>query len=360
MTLQRIFIAVSIILFGTIGALALYKKQKSASTSQQMVVQKDAKKEVKSFEGEPVEIDWKKLQNSKPQTVKSKEIQADEKESYTAKPQNIEQNVQQVATLESGIKRPEDMLADVDHIDLLFKKGSDLPIVETVKYKSRVSWKAGKSAWLIDYASHYNTPIDFIARSINGTRDYSIKTIIDGQEFNVLKPEKDFSFHLVIDLSRCKLWLYYNDPEEHENFLLKTYRVGLGRIEAQTKSGSLTPLGTYKLGSRTAVFKPKMMGFHKNKRVELIRVFGTRWIPFEREVANCTEPAKGFGIHGTPWSYDEQTEQVRENNTSIGHYESDGCIRLATKDIEELFAVISTRDTTVEIVKNFELKSVNQ
>src|SRR4029077_13965635 len=114
------------------------------------------------------------------------------------------------------------------------------PIVETIRYKSRVSWKPGRAAWLIDYAGHYKTPVDFIVRSINGTPDYTAKTIGEGQSFNVLRADREFSFHLVCDLSRCKLMLYYIDPQEQQCVPLKTYRVCLGRLNPQAQSGCLT------------------------------------------------------------------------------------------------------------------------
>ena len=49
---------------------------------------------------------------------------------------------------------------------------------------------------------------------------------------------------------------------------------------------------------------------------------------------------------------DEKGELV-ETSESLGKYESDGCIRFATQDIEELFAIIITRPTTIELVKDF-------
>ena len=64
----------------------------------------------------------------------------------------------------------------------------------------------------------------------------------------------------------------------------------------------LTPVGMYELGSRVAVFRPRMMGMYKGKKIELMQVFGCHWIPFEKEIEGCSEPAKGFGIHGTPMS----------------------------------------------------------
>ena len=36
----------------------------------------------------------------------------------------------------------------------------------------------------------------------------------------------------------------------------------------------------------------------------MIRVFGTRWIPFEEELDDTTASAKGLGIHGVPWTED--------------------------------------------------------
>ena len=347
MTLQRIFIIVTILLFGAIGAVALVKKQKSKPQVTQSTT-------ARVFEGQPIEIDLKKLQSAKsagsfaksssPVSMSPQETQA-----TSMQPDGFETKAQFANAQEMSLA----LLPEVDRINLLFQKESPLPICETIRYKARPSWKQGRSAWLVDYAAHYNTSVDFIARSINGRPDYTVKTFSEGQQFNILRNDKDFYFSLVIDLSRCKLWLYYVDPEEQEHFLLKTYRVGLGRLDSQQPSGSLTPLGSYKLGSRIAVFKPKMMGLHKNKRVELIQVFGTRWIPFESEVENCTAPAKGYGIHGTPWNFDEDKQALVSCDDSIGKYESDGCIRLRTEDIEEVYAVISTRDTYVQVVRDF-------
>ena len=92
----------------------------------------------------------------------------------------------------------------------------------------------------------------------------------------------------------------------------------------------------------------------------MIKVFGTRWIPFEKEIESCTAPAAGIGLHGVPWVPNSQGELV-EDSSSLGKYESDGCVRLATQDIEEIFAIIITRPTTIELVKDFyESKFVEQ
>lgn len=244
-------------------------------------------------------------------------------------------------------------LPEADRINEFFNKiDPKFPIVQTITYKSRVPWQKGRPAWLSDYASHYSTSRHFIARSLNGKADYLKQDVAEGGRFNVLHPDKDISFYLLIDTSRSKMWFYYLDNDTNERVLVKTYPIGLGRIDNGKPSGMLTPLGKYTLGDKVAIYKPKMTGYYAGKKVELIRVFGTRWIPFEKEIGECTASPDGFGIHGMPWSPNENGDLV-EQIDSLGKYESDGCVRLATDDIEELFAIIITRPTTIELVKDF-------
>ena len=243
-------------------------------------------------------------------------------------------------------------LPEGDRIEELFNKQTPLAdIVETVVYKSHVAWQKGRPAWLSDYASHYNTSKHFIARSLNGKADYWKQEVKEGDRFNVFKKDKNIQFHLIVDSSRCKMWLYCLDLDKKQKILLKTYVVGLGRIDASKTSGLLTPLGTYSLGSKIAIYKPKMMGTHSGQKKEMITIFGSRWIPFEKEIGFCTQPAKGFGIHGTPWNRD--ADGLLDNSNSIGKYESDGCIRLKTSDIEEIFSIIITKSAMIEIVRDF-------
>jgi hypothetical protein len=230
--------------------------------------------------------------------------------------------------------------------------GKQLPIVETITYKSRVHWHKGSPAWISDYASHYNTSRHFIARSLNGKPDYFKQDIAEGKRFNVYRSDKNFEYYILVDVSRCKLWLYYIDKDDQERVLLKTYDVGLGRFDENKISGLLTPLGKYSLGNRIAIYTPGIMGHYKGKKVEMLRVFGTRWIPFDKEIANVTEPAKGFGLHGVPW-VDNGTGKLAEDTSSVGKYESDGCIRMAAQDIEELYAILITKPSTIELVEDF-------
>ncbi len=148
------------------------------------------------------------------------------------------------------------------------------------------------------------------------------------------------------------MWFYYLDHTSHARTLIKTYDVGLGRLDTGKNSGSLTPLGKYLLGEKIAVYKPQVFGHYNGERTEMVRVFGSRWIPFAKELEGSTAPAKGFGIHGSPWFWNEQ-EGWHDDDSGVGKYESDGCIRLQRNDMEELFSIVISRPTLVEIVQDF-------
>jgi lipoprotein-anchoring transpeptidase ErfK/SrfK len=148
------------------------------------------------------------------------------------------------------------------------------------------------------------------------------------------------------------MWLYALSGEAREKILIKTYPVSLGRPDSTKESGILTPLGKFKLGSRIAIYKPKVIGHYKGQKTEMIQVFGTRWIPFETEIGETTLPAKGFGLHGVPWVKGKNGE-LEEDNSSLGKFESDGCVRMATSDMEEVYAIVITKPAYVELVKDF-------
>lgn len=242
----------------------------------------------------------------------------------------------------------------VDRIQQLFTTGPNkLPIVETISYSSSVPWLKGRPAWIADYASNYATSRHFIARSLNGKADYLTQKVQSGSRFNVFRKDKNINFHLLVDASRCKMAFYYVDLDTNERILLKTYDVGVGRLDPQKPSGTLTPLGKYSLGNKIAIYKPGTTGFYQDKKTEMIRIFGTRWIPFDQELEGATESSKGYGIHGAPWREDLKTGQFAENKECMGKSDSDGCVRLLMDDIEELFSIVITKPTFVEIVKDF-------
>ncbi len=229
-----------------------------------------------------------------------------------------------------------DAFIDIDRVHQLFTTGpSKLPIVETISYSSKVSWLKGRPAWIADYASYYRTSRHFIARSLNGKVDYFTQKVMSGSRFNVFKKDKKIDFHLLIDASHCKMALYYFDHDTNERILLKTYTVGLGQ-------NGLTPVGDFSLGSKVAIYKPGTMGYFHDKKIEMIRVFGTRWIPFDG--------TKGCGIHGVPWT--EKEGKLTENKGYLGKYASDGSVQMTASDMEELFAVVITKPAFVHIVKD--------
>ena len=141
-----------------------------------------------------------------------------------------------VASQRKPAKKPnETELPSADRIEEFFSKGEPkFPFVETITYRSRVPWQKGRPAWLSDYASHYATSRHFIARSLNGKRDYFKQDVAEGDRFNVLKPSSNIQFHLVIDTSRCRMWFYVVDLNTKARTLVKDYSVGLGREDRKS------------------------------------------------------------------------------------------------------------------------------
>jgi len=316
----KYFFLGGVALFVTIGAIGYFKKSTSAKAPEKIIQQES-----------PVEI---AVLAPKPVVIK--------KEPIVVAPSSVKP----ISSLEN--------LPDEDRIGQLFALDSSrLPIVETLSFTSRVPWLKGRPAWIADYATHYDTSRHFIARSLNRATDYFTQKVSPGDRFNVFKKDKNINFHLLIDLSRCRLWFYYIDLDQNERVLLKTYRVGLGRVDSKKASGFLTPLGKYSLGEKIVIYKPGIMGFFQDKKVEMVQVFGTRWIPFDKEIEGCTEAAKGFGIHGAPWVIDKEKGQLVEERAKIGQYDSDGCIRLFSEDMEEIFSIVITKPTFIELVKDF-------
>lgn len=355
-TFPKLFFFIVIALFGIIGAVAYFKND-----NPQIATAPAAQKPIEVQLGKETRV---AIAPPKPAAVPKPAISTAIAQVPSAKPPTptatpqIAKPVNNVKTEPTApnnqpIAKHESPLPEADRIDQLFNKdGPLLPIVETITYKSRVSWQKGRPAWLSDYAGHYHTSRHFIARSLNGRPDYLKQDLAEGARFNVLRLDKNIQFHLVIDISRCKMWFYYDDLNDHERVLLKTYAVGLGRVDGSKVSGCLTPVGKYTLGNKTAIYKPNTMGTYHGENIEMITVFGTRWIPFDKEIENCSAPPKGFGLHGVPWSQNA-SKVLAQDNSSLGKHQSDGCVRMASEDIEELFAIIITKPTTIELVKDF-------
>ncbi|MGE5196032.1 MAG: L,D-transpeptidase [Anaerolineae bacterium] len=345
MSFPKILLIISVGLFALIGAAAVIKKttQKEAMPIYSATVQKSQasvfqKRDVKKERNEKI----------KEELVPLKAVSVENSSAKIEKTPSLANDQKAFSAMsdESGFP-------NVDRIHRLFTTGPNkLPIVETITYSTNVPWLKGRPAWIADYASFYSTSRHFIARSLNGKPDYFSQKISPGSRFNVFRKDKDIQFYLLVDLSRCKMAFYYIDMATNERTLLKTYRVGLGRLDENNASKSSTPTGKYKLGSKVAIYKPGIMGLYKDQPTEMIQVFGTRWIPFEQEI-EAEVPAKGYGIHGAPWILNQSRGVLVENRDCIGKYKGDGCVHLALEDMEELFAIIITKPTVVHLVDDF-------
>jgi len=322
--MTRLLGITAVILFGMIGILALMKHRDSAEP--QIVVSQD------SSSLPPIEL----IIDEPPEVIEP--VKEEKKQEPTIKSYPV----------------AADGLPKADRIHQLFTTGYErLPFILDVTYKSKVPWLKDRQAWISDYATHYKTSRHFIGRSLHGKGNYYKHNVSNNDHFTVIDPDKNIEFYLLVDLSRAKMWFYAFDPSSHQRWLLKDYVVGLGRPDPLKSSGLLTPKGKYLLGERIAAYKPKTMGDFKGTKTEMIRVFGTRWIPFEKEISGTTAPAKGFGIHGVPWIEDPATGELKEDLDSLSTYNSDGCIRLASEDIEEIYAIIPGHPTTIELVNDF-------
>lgn len=349
MSFPKLLAIIAAVLFGTVAIIALLKGSKSTPSK------------VSTPQSTPIEVELNRDVQVAPVPVKH--VPATATAPSAQKPISVAELTPPTPIPAAAATKPVHPLESTDRSDANLPianrieeffsiEGSKFPIVETITYKSRVAWQKGRPAWLSDYANHYQTSRHFIARSLNGEQDYLKQDLAEGDRFNVLRKDKNFQFYLVIDLSRCRLWFYYDDFDARERVLIKTYQVGIGRIDATKSSGFLTPVGKYSLGNKIAIYKPKMTGYYNGEQIEMMTVFGTRWIPFDKEIEGCSAPAKGFGLHGIPWTRSGKAELAQDRN-SLGKYQSDGCIRLASEDIEEIFAIIITKPTIVELVRNF-------
>ena len=102
--------------------------------------------------------------------------------------------------------------------------------------------------------------------------------------------------------------------------VFKTYTVATGH-------DNCTPIGTFKIIEK--IVKPTW--YKDNKAIPASspeNILGTRWMGFDKE---------GYGIHGTTLP------------DSLGKQATAGCVRMANRDVEELFSIVP-QGTEVTIV----------
>ena len=178
---------------------------------------------------------------------------------------------------------------------------SPIPTPEAVT----VEVKSGDS--LSRIARQFHTTVELLRASNHLKRD----VIRPGQRLKVLKA----SFSVVVDKSQNLLTL------KNEEEVIKVYRCSTGQ-------GGITPTGTFKVVNRIVDppwFTPDGMIPPGDPR----NILGSRWMGFD---------LPSYGIHGTT------------DPSSIGKSVTQGCIRLANADVEELFTLLP-EGTAVSIVE---------
>ena len=194
------------------------------------------------------------------------------------------------------------------NIQILF---SDYPFPE-----KKVNYHIKSNDGLRKIAMKHNTSVEAVQRSNNmKLTDFNVQL---GKTFNIYVGK----WEIVISKSRKKLYLF------DDKKLFKVYGVGIG------KQGR-TPTGIFKTGGK----RKKPDWYSPTGKIpygDPKNVLGTRWI---RLIPNgkTSRAISGLGIHGT-WSPE-----------SIGKAESNGCLRLLNKDVEELFAILPNERKTVPV-----------
>jgi len=180
----------------------------------------------------------------------------------------------------------------------------------------KVNYHVQANDGLRKIAMKHNTSVEAIQRSNNmKLSDFNVQL---GKTFNIYVGK----WEIVISKSRRKLYLFDNKK------LFKVYDVGIGKQDR-------TPTGIFKTGGK----RKNPDWYSPNGKIpfgEPGNVLGTRWI---RLLPNgkTSRQVSGLGIHGT-W--------VPE---SIGKAESNGCLRLLNKNVEELFAIIPNERKPVPV-----------
>lgn len=178
---------------------------------------------------------------------------------------------------------------------------SATPTPESVIYEV----KSGDT--LLKIAREFHTTVELVKASNGLTSDW----IRPDQRLKVVKA----NFSVVVDKSQNSLTL--KNGEE----VLKVYRCSTG-------VGGITPVGSFRVVNRIIDppwFTPQGVLPSGDPR----NVLGSRWLGFD---------IPGYGIHGTT------------DPESIGKPVTQGCVRLANSDVEELFTLLP-EGTPVTIVE---------
>jgi lipoprotein-anchoring transpeptidase ErfK/SrfK len=179
-------------------------------------------------------------------------------------------------------------------------------LLSPLKTENSFFYEVKKGDTLTKIAKEFNTTVGLIKRCNGLLSD----KIIPGQRLKIIKGK----FDVVVDKSQNTLTLRLN------NKIIKVYKVSTG-------VNNSTPVGKFKIVNK--IINPV---WYKQGAVvppdSPENILGSRWLGLS---------IKGYGIHGTT-----QPE-------TIGRYITKGCIRMLSKDVEELYDILPV-GTEVTIV----------
>ena len=156
-------------------------------------------------------------------------------------------------------------------------------------------------------ANRHGTTVDLIVKGNSVPNPDRVQV---GDRLRILDKQV---FEISVSKSRNDLLVTLNGK------FFKRYKVGTGKF-------AKTPVGTFEITDKITEppwWKPdgKVVPFGDKENI-----LGTRWMAIS--ATGDTPPARGYGIHGT---WDE---------SSLGQQSSAGCIRMANRDVEELFVYV--------------------
>jgi lipoprotein-anchoring transpeptidase ErfK/SrfK len=221
-------------------------------------------------------------------------------------------DLQLSSTVRAGVK---DQLAKLSEIWLF---SDDVYESDKLTYYYRV--QSGDLLSVI--GKRYNVPYEILMK-INGIprpealqADQKIK-VIDGP-FNVVVYKSSFTMDLYL-----------------QNVYVKTYRVGLGKVNYET------PAGRWRVKKGGKLISPRWTDRETGKVYVASSPdypLGSRWIAIEG-LDEKTKDKEGFAIHGT------------KEPESIGTRSSRGCIRLYNGDVIEVYNLLQEGVSEVLIVE---------
>ena len=175
------------------------------------------------------------------------------------------------------------------------------------KMDGKIDYAIAPGDSLKKIANRHGTTVDLIMK---GNAVPNPDRVQVGDRLRVLDNQV---FEIAVSKSRNDLVVTLNGQ------FFKRYTVGTGKF-------AKTPVGTFQVTDKI----PEPPWWRPDGKVvpfgDKENILGTRWMAIA--ATGDTPPAKGYGIHGT---WDE---------SSLGQQSSAGCIRMANRDVEELFIYI--------------------